>query len=313
MLYATEFTAAVYVTATAEDVRKGKLFVTSSGVLTEGTMGEALPEESSSSGLFTATSLTLFGRTTAEASDVREGKVFVDRTGAIVVGTYGASSSSQSSFSYSSSSQSSSSIVDSVTIYCDDIQNPPVIYYRTVQDGTPGEWILYNYGTVLNVRPHRIELKGEYWGDYENPCHFVTTGSVNSGGDIRSLAGDTVKHTGYLKGLFKNNPSLKSAPAVPYTELKEECFKEMFYNTGIKEAPYLPAINLVRDCYAYMFYNNRSLKKVSVGFTDWGDASDSTVYATDQWLCGDVPDTGIFIAPPALPRRTGDCNYIPWD
>lgn len=198
-----------------------------------------------------------------------------------------------------------------VTIYCDDIQNPPVIYYRTVQNGVPSEWILYVFGTALDVSSHRIELKGEYWGDYENPCHFVMTGSVKSGGDIRTLTGPEIKHTGYLKGLFKNNPSMKSAPRIPYTDLKEECFKEMFYNTGIKEAPHLPAMNLVRDCYASMFYNDSSLRKVSVGFTDWGDYSNSTPYGTAQWLCGEVAESGIFTAPVSLPKIC-DCEHDPW-
>lgn len=199
-----------------------------------------------------------------------------------------------------------------VAIYCDDIQNPPVIYYRAVQDGTPGEWTLYTFGTVLDVSSHRIELKGEYWGDYENPCHFVMTGSVRSGGDIRTLTGDTIKHTGYLKNLFKDCTSLKTAPELPYTELQAECYKGMFQNTGISTTPYLPATTLAPNCYEYMFYDSKDLGTVTVGFTDWGEENNSTAYATNQWLCGAVPGDGHFIAPPELPIRPYDCSYNPW-
>ena len=292
MLYATDFTAAAQVTATAADVLKGKLFVTSSGVLTEGTMGSADPgpsSESSSTSMLTASSFTLFGRTTAEPQDVRSGKLFVDRTGTLQTGTYGGAS---------------------VTIYCDDVQDPPVIYYRTVKNGVYGLWTLYIFGTALDAATQRVEFKGTHWGNYENPCHFVTTGRVNSGGDLRSLTGSSVKN---LKNLFKDCEGLLSAPDMPYEELSPGCFHGIFRNTGIYESPYLPAASLVPNCYDYMFYDCRNLHKVTVGFTDWGDDSSSTAYATNQWLCGNVPATGIFEAPPALPARTGDCSYIPWN
>ena len=62
------------------------------------------------------------------------------------------------------------------------------------------------------------------------------------------------------EGLFYECESLTSAPKLPATTLKAECYNYMFYGcTGLTAAPELPATTLEAGCYSYMFYGCTSL------------------------------------------------------
>ena len=97
-------------------------------------------------------------------------------------------------------------------------------------------------------------------------------------------------------GMFQGCISLTQAPELPETELEVGCYCGMFWGCeSLETAPELPATTLVTECYRGMFGFCSSLNSVTVHFTDWNVANDSTY----EWFY-DASTTGIFTCPATL-------------
>ena len=87
------------------------------------------------------------------------------------------------------------------------------------------------------------------------------TGSIAASGNVMSLLNfsDTVTFSGFIY-LFSDCTSLTTAPALPATTLKQDCYDSMFYGcTSLAQAPELPATTLATHCYTSMFEDCTSL------------------------------------------------------
>ena len=88
---------------------------------------------------------------------------------------------------------------------------------------------------------------------------------VECSGDIRMLIDYTAHETVAtancsFRSLFQNCKALKSAPELPATALKANCYTSMFSGcTSLTEAPKLPATKLANGCYSEMFKECASL------------------------------------------------------
>ena len=101
--------------------------------------------------------------------------------------------------------------------------------------------------------------------------------------------------------MFYQCSSLTTAPELPATELKPYCYKAMFNECRkLETAPELPATTLAMQCYYMMFRRCNMLNSMTVKFDAWSNLSD--VY--NDWVV-DVPQTGVFRCPRALPIEYG--------
>lgn len=104
--------------------------------------------------------------------------------------------------------------------------------------------------------------------DYQN-YSWINFGNSNvkvkCSGDIRTLIDYTAHETVAtancsFRSLFQNCKALKSAPELPATALKANCYTSMFSGcTSLTEAPKLPATKLANGCYSEMFKGCASL------------------------------------------------------
>ncbi len=93
-------------------------------------------------------------------------------------------------------------------------------------------------------------------------------------------------------GMFYKCSSLKDAPAISAIKLAKGCCFEMFYNCiCLETAPALLAAELAKDCYYEMFFNCQKLNSIAVGFTEFGEESE-----TFTWLYN-VSYSGTFYVP----------------
>ncbi|MBQ0063875.1 MAG: hypothetical protein KBS94_07675, partial [Prevotella sp.] len=118
--------------------------------------------------------------------------------------------------------------------------------------------------------------------------------------------------------MFIDCTALTAAPAIlPATTLAKECYSSMFaFCTALETAPKLKAETLAESCYQQMFQGCKKLKSVKVGFTKWGDLSDSgaTDYrATYLWLndAGKEATNPTFECPADLDTETRDDSHVP--
>ena len=121
-------------------------------------------------------------------------------------------------------------------------------------------------------------------------------------------------------GMFNGCAALKTAPELPADTLAESCYFNMFYGcSALETAPALPATTLAKQCYNNMFQKCTKLKSVKVGFTKWGDLSDSGAtdyHATYNWLnnAGTEATTPTFECPAELDMDVEtqlDVNHVP--
>lgn len=106
--------------------------------------------------------------------------------------------------------------------------------------------------------------------------------------------------------MFQGCSSLTTAPALPATTLASSCYFSMFYNcSSLTTAPALPATTLPANCYQYMFYGCSRLSSITVGFSDWQEASTPTT----NWVKF-LAASGTFTCPSGLPDLRGE-NNIP--
>lgn len=103
------------------------------------------------------------------------------------------------------------------------------------------------------------------WEKYSTITFSDENVKVDCSGDIRML----INYTAYdavatencsFRSLFQNCKALKSAPELPATALKANCYTSMFSGcTSLTEAPKLPATKLANGCYSEMFKGCASL------------------------------------------------------
>lgn len=103
------------------------------------------------------------------------------------------------------------------------------------------------------------------WDKYSTITFSDENVKVDCSGDIRMLIDYTAHETVAtancsFRSLFQNCKALKSAPELPATALKANCYTSMFSGcTSLTEAPKLPATKLANGCYSEMFKGCASL------------------------------------------------------
>ena len=103
------------------------------------------------------------------------------------------------------------------------------------------------------------------WDKYSTITFSDENVKVDCSGDIRMLIDYTAHETVAtancsFRSLFQNCKALKSAPELPATALKANCYTSMFSGcTSLTEAPKLPATKLANGCYSEMFKECASL------------------------------------------------------
>lgn len=103
------------------------------------------------------------------------------------------------------------------------------------------------------------------WEKYSTITFSDENVKVDCSGDIRMLINYTAHETVAtancsFRSLFQNCKALKSAPELPATALKANCYTSMFSGcTSLTEAPKLPATKLANGCYSEMFKGCASL------------------------------------------------------
>lgn len=103
------------------------------------------------------------------------------------------------------------------------------------------------------------------WQNYSTITFSDENVKVDCSGDIRMLIDYTAHETVAtancsFRSLFQNCKALKSAPELPATALKANCYTSMFSGcTSLTEAPKLPATKLANGCYSEMFKECASL------------------------------------------------------
>ena len=105
--------------------------------------------------------------------------------------------------------------------------------------------------------------------------------------------------------MFNKCASLETAPALPATRLADGCYTYMFCECpSLKKAPELPAKTILPYSYYAMFYGCQNISELTVGLTDWGEEPD-----TYAWVYS-LASEGIFTCPECLEVKYG-YSYIP--
>lgn len=114
---------------------------------------------------------------------------------------------------------------------------------------------------------------------------------VEASGNVMSLLGQDITNipNAYcFTGLFYGCRKLLTAPVLPATSLKYECYGHMFeYCTALKQSPVLPAEIIPAMGYAYMFKNCSNLQQIECHATEVGNNG------TLLWVDGVAP-SGVF-------------------
>ena len=137
-----------------------------------------------------------------------------------------------------------------------------------------GKWqkVVANQGVDFGGDLGSLRLRGKCTNgtakDYQNYATITFSEEnvkVDCSGDIRMLIDYTAHETAAtgncrFRSLFQNCTALKSAPELPATALKDNCYNSMFSGcTSLTEAPKLPATKLANGCYSGMFKGCASL------------------------------------------------------
>lgn len=142
----------------------------------------------------------------------------------------------------------------------------------SVNNNETWQKVVANQGVDFGGDLGSLRLRGKCTNgtakDYQNYATITFSDEnvkVDCSGDIRML----IDHTSYetiatgncsFRSLFQNCKALKSAPELPATALKANCYTSMFSGcTSLTEAPKLPATKLANGCYSNMFEGCASL------------------------------------------------------
>ena len=131
-------------------------------------------------------------------------------------------------------------------------------------------------------------------------CYNSMFSRCSSLTEAPELPAETMIRYCYMS-MFSFCTSLTSAPALPALNLAEGCYLDMFCDcTGLPAAPVLPATVLKDECYRSMFFGCSRLRSITVSFSDWNGATNST----ENWVNG-VADSGSFRCPGGLADEAG--------
>ena len=202
---------------------------------------------------------------------------------------------------------------DNSTVQLTAVGSAPAVTLVKSFDGV--NWEDYTVGDVIElpsigdfVYLAAGESGNETFGSSASNYHkFVINGSVAASGDITSLISFDLEHTTpgnfCYNRMFSGCTGLTRAPELPATTLAASCYNRMFSGcTGLTSAPELPATTLGNFCYQFMFNGCTGISLIKAHFTAWGTQ-------TNKWV-GNVPSTGTFYKPSALPVEYGE-NRIP--
>ncbi len=158
---------------------------------------------------------------------------------------------------------------DSVGVYLSGVESRPDVSVQYSVDRYT--WVDYvESGNIMTLASVGDKL---YWrAADQNPSlqglRFSVNGKAEVSGNIMFLLDATGKQTKVPAGAFKSlfqNCQLTKAPALPFTELGDSCYAEMFDNCrNLTMAPELPATELSRACYMSMFRDCAALTKAPV-------------------------------------------------
>ena len=133
------------------------------------------------------------------------------------------------------------------------------IEYRIVGTET---WSSF-YATVTIDSGEAVEFRGNNESRNEALGSFTIAGSdVDASGSVMSLIyGESLNEYNNLvipnvrafKELFAGSTHLLTPPELPAVELTQQCYEDMFADSGITTAPELPAVDMKERCYAGMF------------------------------------------------------------
>lgn len=154
---------------------------------------------------------------------------------------------------------------------CTESYTLPNLEYSVNNNGT-WQKVVANQGVDFGGDLGSLRLRGKCTNgtakDYQNYATITFSDEnvkVDCSGDIRMLIDYTAHETVAtancsFRSLFQNCKALKSAPELPATALKANCYTSMFSGcTSLTEAPKLPATKLANGCYSNMFEGCASL------------------------------------------------------
>ena len=154
--------------------------------------------------------------------------------------------------------------------YTENYTLPDLEY--SVNNNETWQKVVANQGVDFGGDLGSLRLRGKCTNgtakDYQNYATITFSEEnvkVDCSGDIRMLIDYTAHETAAtgncrFRSLFQNCTALKSAPELPATALKDNCYNSMFSGcTSLTEAPKLPATKLANGCYSGMFKGCASL------------------------------------------------------
>ena len=183
-------------------------------------------------------------------------------------------------------------------------------------------WTTWDYTTINLDTNDSVLMRGMNTNGFSDLTigkysKFTTSGDISVSGNIMSLIDSTkevfeIPNEYCFYSLFFQT-TITTAPELPATILKPNCYKSMFGDcTSLVKAPELPAKILLEYSYSNMFSGCTSLNYVKCDATDI-----SASHCTDSWL-GNVATNGYFVSNPdtiwlygqtGIP--TGWLNYEP--
>ena len=177
---------------------------------------------------------------------------------------------------------------DNSSVQLTAVGSAPAVTLVKSFDGV--NWEAYAVGEVIDLPStgdcvYLVAGEGgnETFGSSLSAYHkFVINGLVAASGDITSL----------------RRFDLEQTPLANY------CYYSMFEGcTGLTSAPELPATKLKFQCYAYMFKNCKNISIIKIHFTSWDISALNG--KTNGWVNG-VASIGTFYKPTALSEELGE-------
>lgn len=129
---------------------------------------------------------------------------------------------------------------------------PPVLYPATIPTDAYRE-MFYNCPKITETPDIRAAEMGM------NACKSMFYACIRLRTVNGTLLPGTLAQSVYFS-MFEGCTSLTTAPELAATNLGQECYRQMFKNSGLTQAPDLPATTLAQQCYQDMFNGCTALK-----------------------------------------------------
>ena len=161
-----------------------------------------------------------------------------------------------------------------ITVGMKKIGNPPTINLEYSTDKK--HWTEYTWNGDTGATITIANVGDSVWWRGNNTTissgtnafyRFIASDEFEASGNVMSLLDKscksvTIPTTYCFCSLFSICASLKKAPELPATTMKDYCYDHMFYGcSSLIEAPELPATTLAEYCYQWMFFGCSSLIK----------------------------------------------------